>query len=79
VESNRVPQIFHFLEKLNVSRASRLICVRIVKFDRSIWLVEIIAGLGLPITARFSQPMQTAGLYLHSGFGFSAYCLMSIA
>ncbi len=51
-----------FLEKPLVRRVNRRMCIRIERFERSTCDVLMCFGSGLPVTACFSQPRQTAGL-----------------
>lgn len=53
----------HFLECPFVSRVSRRIPIRSVKFVLSEWLVQIASGFGLPHTCIRSIPTTTGGEY----------------
>jgi hypothetical protein len=45
----------------HLSRVNRGICIRMVRFCRSTWLVQIFAASGLPLITTFTAPVHSAG------------------
>ena len=52
VEGQRRLVVVDFLEKALVSRVKRRMLMRIVRLERSTWLVEMKSGSGWPVTIR---------------------------
>src|ERR1700722_14972472 len=69
-----------FLEKPLVSLVNLLMCILMVKFCLSTWLVLMCFGSGEPITGILIAPVQLAGLYfLKSSLVGLLYILWSCA
>jgi hypothetical protein len=73
------PKVSHFFERAFVNRVKRRICILIVKFWRSTWLVQIFAGSGLPMTGTRSVCVTSGGLYRRWPSGSLTYTLISCA
>jgi len=52
------------LLKAFVSRVNRRICIRMVRFWRSTWLVQILASSGFPLITTLTAPVHSAGEWL---------------
>jgi hypothetical protein len=62
IQRNHIFVILQLLEEAFVNRVNRCMLIRIVRFARSVYLVEMCRGSGLPVILSLRIPAQPVGL-----------------